>query len=432
MSIARTPHALAAFRQSAALGPVLPRLPSAANAVARAPQVPPLLADRPMRIAVVGGRGVPSHYSGVETIVENLFSAFAAAGHKVTVYCRPGVLDEPFADYRGMRLVRTPAPSGKLETITHTFASCAHAARFGATNDGGEPFDCVSFHAIPGNLAQIVPALAGIPTISHVHGLDHQREKWKGLGARLILEGEREMVRRAAHVVTVNNEIVDYYRNRYGLAATLLPNGIHTTSDAFTVDRKTLSHFGLRAGGYLVMVSRLVPEKRHQDAIAAFARVRGDLKLVIVGEGSHSDDYVRAIRRQASNDPRVIFTGLQKGDALQTLFRCAAAYVTASELEGMPSSLLECMERGICPIVSEIAPHLEVTRPVKDYDFSFRVGDVQALCQHMQRAIASPDHVATLAMRARAFVRANYAWPVLAERTIALYRDVLGRVRRGA
>ena len=65
-------------------------------------------------------------------------------------------------------------------------------------------------------------------------------------------------------------------------------------------------------------------------------------------------------------------------------------------------------------------------------DLSFPVGDVAMLCRHMQRAIESPDHVATLATRGRTFVRANYAWPVLAERTIALYRDVLTRAKRTA
>src|SRR5688572_23118924 len=103
---------------------------------------------RPMRIAVVGGRGVPSTYSGVETIVENLFAHFAAAGHHVTVYCRPGVLDEATATYRGMRLVRTPALRGKLETVSHTAASLLHAVKNGALDDGGERFDLVSFHAI--------------------------------------------------------------------------------------------------------------------------------------------------------------------------------------------------------------------------------------------------------------------------------------------
>lgn len=381
--------------------------------------------DRPMRIAVVGGRGIPSTYSGVETIVENLFAHFAACGHDVTVYCRPGVLDEPTGMYRGMRLVRRPAIKGKLETVSHTALSCLHAVRYG--NAQGERFDLISFHAIPPNVAQKIPAFAGVKTISHVHGLDHQREKWRGLGARIILQGEREMVKHAAQIVTVNKSLVKYYRDHYGVDAALLPNGIHVVSDDFTPDRATLDKFGLEAGKFVVMISRLVPEKRHGDAIAAFARLHTDCKLVIVGEGNQSDGYVDSIKRQAASDPRVVFTGLQKGDALQTLFRCARLYVTASELEGLPSSLLECMERRVCAIVSDIPPHAEVMGGVAGYDLGFKVGDVDGLRRSLDRALVMENHTASLAQRMRAHVRRHYSWPTLAASTEKLYREVLAR-----
>ena len=71
-------------------------------------------APESLRIAVVGPRGVPSRYSGVERIVEELFEIIAGEGHRVTVYCRPEVLDEPTAVYKGMRLVRVPAPGGRI------------------------------------------------------------------------------------------------------------------------------------------------------------------------------------------------------------------------------------------------------------------------------------------------------------------------------
>lgn len=386
-------------------------------------------AGRPMRIAVVGGRGIPSTYSGVETIVENLFAHFAEQGHKITVYCRAGVLEAPMATYRGIQLVRTTAVPGKLETVTHTAASCLHAVKSGALNDGGEPFDLVSFHAIPPNLAQKVCAYGKIPTISHVHGLDHQREKWKGVGAKLILQAEREMVKHAAQIVTVNRSLVAYYREQYGVEATLLPNGIHPVSDHFTPDRATLGRFGLRPGEFFVTISRLVPEKRHNDVIAAFSKVKTDCKLVIVGEGNQSDGYVESIKRQAAADPRIVFTGLQKGDALQTLFRCARLYLTASELEGLPSSLLECMDRKVCAIVSDIPPHRELMERVEGYDLMFDVGDVEALAERISRALTHPDHANSLAARMRSTVRTHYAWPVLARATEVLYRQVLNRVR---
>lgn len=41
-----------------------------------------------LRVALVGTRGVPAHYGGFETCVEEVGTRLAARGHDVTVYCR--------------------------------------------------------------------------------------------------------------------------------------------------------------------------------------------------------------------------------------------------------------------------------------------------------------------------------------------------------
>ena len=43
-----------------------------------------------LRIALVGTRGVPAHYGGFETCVEEVGRRLAERGHLVTVYCRSG------------------------------------------------------------------------------------------------------------------------------------------------------------------------------------------------------------------------------------------------------------------------------------------------------------------------------------------------------
>jgi len=380
---------------------------------------------RPMRIAVVGGRGVPSTYSGVETICENLFAEFVKLGHHVTVYCRKQVLSDKLGEHKGIKLVRTSSINGKLETPSHTIASCWHAVRNGDVHDNGKPFDLFSFHAIPPNVAQFIPARANIPTISHIHGLDHQREKWKGLGAKIICKAEREMIKHAAQLVTVNRSIVDYYRTNFDRDCALLPNGIHPVTDDFTPDRATLEQFKLEEKKFLVTISRLVPEKRHNDVINAFLKLNHDMKLVIVGEGNNSSDYVESLKKLAGNNDKIIFTGLQKGAALQTLFRCARLYVSASELEGLPSSLLECMDRNVCAVVSDIPPHRELMERVAGYDLLFPVGEVDALRRSLERALLSPEHAARFASGARQLVRSQYTWPVLARATEKLYLKVL-------
>lgn len=382
---------------------------------------------RPLRIAVTGGRGVPSNYSGVEPICENLFGYFAQKGHKVTIYCRPTVLAEKRGMHKGMRLVRTAAPGGKNgETLSHSFTSILHAVTRGDVFEGNQRFDLLSVHTIAPNLFLPIASMVRMPIISHVHGLDHQREKWKGMGARMIRAAERTMVRCATEVVTVNPAIVDYYKTEFNIIARLLPNGIHPVSDDFTPDPNVLKQWGLEPGKYIVSVGRLVPEKRIGDSITAFARLDTDWKLVFVGEGKHSPEYVEEIKALAAKNPknRVIFTGIQSGDALQTLFRSAGLYVSASELEGLPSSVLECMDRAVPAVLSDIPPHSALYEAVEGYDLGFKTGDVDELTAKLQYAMTNPDHVRKIAASARTMVRANYTWPVLAERTERLYLAV--------
>lgn len=380
-----------------------------------------------MRIAVIGCRGVPSNYSGIERIVENLFSHMAENGHEISVYCRPQIEKQSNGSFKNLRQVFTAAPGGKNgETVSHSLLSMTHAVLRGDAN--GKPFDLISMHAIAPNLAVPIAKMARIPVISHVHGLDWQREKWKGIGAKIIHAGEKTMARSSTAVVVVNQSLQLYYRDEYGLETALLPNGIHVTPDELPIDHDTLKSFGLLPKKFIVCVGRLVPEKRLQDTIAAFKRIETDHKLVIVGEGKTTVDYVESLK--SAGGDRVVFTGLQNGPALETLFRLAAFYVTASELEGLPSSLLECMERGTCAIASDIPPHRELLGRVDGYDLFFNVGDFDALCAHMKRLLDQPQHAGAIAANAREFVRREYAWPVLAGKTEQFYLDVLARVAK--
>lgn len=380
---------------------------------------------RPLRIAVIGGRGLPSNYSGVEKICEELFAWMAARGHHVTVYCRPGVLATKRGEHRGIRLVRMPAPGGRNgETLSHSLLSLTHAVTRG---DEGRRFDLVSMHTIAPNLFAPIANLARIPLISHVHGLDHHREKWRGMGARVIGLAEQVMVRAASQLVAVNPAIREHYQTVFGLDAALLPNGVWRVVDR-PADESVLSGFGLTAGGFVVSVGRLVPEKRQHDTIAAYAKVPGDRKLVFVGDAQHSGVYLDELKALAEKDPgrRVLFTGLQSGAALEALFRGAACYVSASELEGNPLSVLECMEYGTPAVLSDISGHRPLFGTGPNYDLTFAPGDTNALADRITRVLADPAFARSIARRCREHVRAEFAWPGLAERTEQLYLDVVG------
>ncbi|MBX3025241.1 glycosyltransferase family 4 protein [bacterium] len=378
--------------------------------------------SRPLRIAVIGPRGIPSAYSGVERVTESLYGALAARGHEVTVYCRPEYAPRSPQRYRGMRLLRTPALNGRsLGTVSHVFTSSAHALWRGG-------YDVVHLHALAPGLAAPLHRRAGVPTVATVHGIDWQRAKWRGLGARVLRRAERWLVRSVDELITVSRDLETYYRTTYGRGSTLIPNGTDLTPEA-PLDAALLRRFGLTAGDYVLFVARLVPEKRVEDLIRAFRGVDTAARLAIVGDSSHTDAYAAGLRREAAADGRVVFTGVQPRQHVESLFRGAAAFVLPSELEGMSMALLQALEMGVPSIVSGLPVHHELLDGIAGYDLFFPAGDVAALRDRLRRLLARRDHYLPVARRAQAHIRRAHSWPAIAERTERLYERLVARRR---
>ncbi len=391
--------------------------------------------EQPMRIAVIGGRGMPSDYSGIERIWEELYPLLAARGHAITAYCRPGVIDAELGMHKGVRLVTTPAPGpDAAQTLSHTRASILHAARCGDVHAGGKPFDLVALHALPPQWFVPLAKRLGLTVASHVHGLDWQRAKWKnaalGIGSCIIRAGERRMVREADAISVCAENLRDYYQTAYGKAVDVIPNGVVPDGGPATPCREPLDVHGLVAGRYVVSVGRIVPEKRIEDSIIAFLQAvehqpaLADCKLAIAGTGS--GQYMDEIRRQADrSNGRVKLVGHLGANCVDGLFRLAAAYVTSSELEGLPSSVCEAMERSTPIVASDIPPHRQLLETVAHHGLLFPVGDAAASAERLRRVLLDRDLADTVAAEQKRHIRAHYSWPVLAGRFESFYREVV-------
>src|SRR5512132_16037 len=78
----------------------------------------------PVRIAILGTRGVPAAYGGFETFAEELGTRLVSRGHEVTVYGRSHVVPAGLSMHRGMRLRVLPTIRHKyLDTVFHTALS---------------------------------------------------------------------------------------------------------------------------------------------------------------------------------------------------------------------------------------------------------------------------------------------------------------------
>ncbi|MEO7837363.1 MAG: glycosyltransferase family 4 protein [Acidimicrobiales bacterium] len=368
-------------------------------------------------MAFIGQRGVPATFGGIEHHVEEIGTRLAARGHEVTVFCRTNYSPEPSARYRGMRLCHLPTVSSKhLDAIVHSGLSTLRAL--------GAGFDIVHYHALgPGLLAPLPRYLSRSRVVLTVHGLDDERAKW-GFAASAVLRTAGWMSARVPDAtIVVSQALADHYAGAHGRTAFRIANGVDEPQPH--PPKEITERFGLRKGGFVLFVGRLVPEKAPDLLIRAFSRLSGDVRLVIAGGSSFSDAYVERVARLAAADPRVLMTGYVYGPTLGELYANAAAFVLPSSLEGLPLTLLEAASHATPIVASSISPHLEVLGEDGPGHRLFPSGDEDALLSSLTRSMADPAAEQAGARDLRKEVLAAYSWTAAVDATEAVYRRVL-------
>jgi glycosyltransferase involved in cell wall biosynthesis len=371
----------------------------------------------PMRIAMIGQRGVPATFGGVERHVEEIGSRLVERGHEVIVYARTNYVEELRDTWRGMSVRNlTTVDSKHLDAIVHSAKSTVAAMRAGV--------DVVHYHAVGPGLASPLPRFAGrAKVVQTIHGRDSERAKW-GPAAQTVLRVAEWMSARVPDAtVVVSRHLAEHYRRAYGRETTWIPNGVDAPTlrdPAAIADR-----WGLTTGSYLLFVGRLVPEKAPDLLIRAFRRLPGELRLVIAGGSSFTDEFVAGLEREAAGDPRVVLAGYVFGEELDELYTNAAAFVLPSFLEGLPLTLLEAASYGTPVVASDIPPHLEVVGADAPGHRVFRSGDEAALAEALRRSIAETRVEREGAAAFRDEVLAAYRWDTITDMTEAVYRGIL-------
>jgi Glycosyltransferase len=304
-----------------------------------------------MKIALIGTRGVPAHYGGFETAVEEVGARLVEAGHDVVVFCR----GEGPAAYRGMRLVHLPAlPKRSLETLSHTALSVIHPALAGT--DAAILFNAANSPFLP------ILRARRIPVATHVDGLEWRRSKWGPAGRRYYRVAESLAVRWSDALIADAAGIADYYRQEFGAATRLITYGAPRVAPG--ADR--LAELDLSAGGYHLVVARFEPENHVLEIVKGYVASSAELPLVVVGSAPYSDAYTAAI--EAAADSRVrLLGGVWDQELLDQLYANAASYLHGHSVGGTNPSLLRAVGAGTATIAFDSVFNREVLGAAGDY-----------------------------------------------------------------
>jgi glycosyltransferase involved in cell wall biosynthesis len=250
-----------------------------------------------------------------------------------------------------------------------------------------------------------LPLRSPCPGVVTVHDLSFARQpRLMGRKDRLIFRTMvPRAVRRAARVLTVSERTKRDLVELYGVPeerVVVTPNGIdpafHPASNR------------LLQGEYVLAVGAIQKRKNQLAALEAASAV--GLPLVVAGP-EKDPALAEELRRRGA-----LLEGYVETDKLAELYRGAACLVQASRFEGFGLPVVEAMASGT-PVVAVREPALEEVG-----GGAAVIVDDGELADGIRRALAERERLVAAGLeRARVF-----SWRASAEKTFAVYREILG------
>jgi glycosyltransferase involved in cell wall biosynthesis len=182
--------------------------------------------------------------------------------------------------------------------------------------------------------------------------------------------------------------------------------------------RASLDH---NKGLSCTMVARFTDFKDHGLLLRAFAKVQGEVRLKLVGDG----ETLTAARKLAVDlgiRERVEFKG-SRGDVPEVLAQ-TDLFVLASKTETLPISILEAMRAGLPVVASDVGG---VCEEVIDGETGILVepGSVDELAAALNRLLADKVMRISMGRSGRRRFEQIFRADAMIERTEAVYRQVL-------
>lgn len=273
------------------------------------------------------------------------------------------------------------------------------------------------------------PALAGAiraPVVALCH---HPLGLEAGLPpdrARALIDNERAMLARSAHVIVTSNSTRATLIEQFGVA----PQAVTVAEPG--VDRAPPARGSGSQTVQILAVGSIVPRKGYDVLVEALRDLKDlDWRLSVAGALDRAPDAVEALRAQIAETGlagRIALAGAASDAQLAALYDGSDLFVSASRYEGYGMVLAEAMVRGL-PIVSTTGGAAADTVP-DGAAIKIAPDDPGALAKALRDAITDARLRARLGAAALEASRHLPTWDSAADAIAAVVRSVHEKARR--
>ena len=375
-----------------------------------------------MKIAMIGTKGIPAKWGGIEKYVQEISTRLADRGHEVSVYgSRWFLKDYRSSVYQGVRILRVPA-------IRWQATDALSNGLFSVMSVAIKRYNVVHFHGYASYFFAPIVRRMGIKTVVTAHGFESGwvNPKYGAIARYVIKKGYETGIRYASCITSVANHVSDKIKSHYDVNAEVIGSGIDSPKRRSPNIIK--EKYGLQGRDYILFLGRIDPIKRI-DWIVDVAAAQGNGAMYVIAGGTQNKEtekYYAGLKGQAErNGTRVIFTGPVEGEEKFELLSNCRIFVAPSQDEGLPIALLEAMSYGCVCVASGIPAHREViANEISGY--LFKSNDKDHFSEMLMNVQRQPlRHLAKVAARAKQHVDEKYNWDKAAERFEKIYSDLI-------
>lgn len=356
---------------------------------------------RPLSISILGSAGLPARYGGFETLAEQLVHHHAALARpeRLTVYGgRQAGRNDRFltADLR-----RSILGANGVQSIPYDIITLRDAISRGT--------DVALVLGVSGAMALPLLRRGRTRIVTHLGGLEWQREKWSRPVQRFLRQCEACAVRHSDAVIADNDGIACYLRATYGISPEVITyGGNHATAPQPAIALPSLPPH------YALALARIEPENNPEMILSACARA--GQPLVFVGTWQ-SSRFGRRLRRAFGGIPTITLLEAEHDPArLRAIRARATLHIHGHSAGGTNPALVEMMHFGI---------------PVLAHDNTFNRITTEGQAEYFASAEALGDLLtqprAATGAALSAIARRRYRWDLVAPQYFNLMQRVASR-----